>query len=69
MSHSLLRASRHTHLKIVILALVGAILIVIGGIAAHVNANRDMARVQGHAPVAKASKSVSYTGQSDAVIR
>ena len=69
MSHSLLRARPHTHVKIVVLALVGAILIVLGGIAAHVNANRDMARLQLHAPVAKAAKPVSFTGQGDGVIR
>jgi hypothetical protein len=69
MSHSLLRASPHTHVKIVIIALVGAILIVLGGIAAHVNANRETVRLQGHAPVAKAAKPVSYTGQGAAVIR
>jgi hypothetical protein len=34
MSHSLLSASPQTHVKIVVLALVGAILIVLGGITA-----------------------------------
>ena len=69
MSHSLLRASPHTHLKIVVLALVGAILIVLGGIAAHVNASRDLARLHVHTPVAKAAKPVSFTGQGGIVIR
>jgi hypothetical protein len=69
MSHSLLRASPHTHVKIVVLALLGAILIVLGGIAAHVNANHATVGLQGHAPVAKAAKPVSYTGQGGAVIR
>jgi hypothetical protein len=64
MSYSLLNASSQTHLKIVIVALVGAILIVLGGITAHVNAGRDVARLHAHAPVVKAAKSVTYTGDS-----
>jgi len=39
---------------------------VLGGIAAHVNTNRDLARLQAHAAVVKAVKSVTYTG--DAVV-
>ena len=69
MSHSLLSASPHTHVKIVVLALVAAILIVLGGITAHVNANRDMARLQAPAPVTKAGKPVNYTGESRMLVR
>jgi hypothetical protein len=69
MSHSLLRASPHTHVKIVVLALVGAILVVLGSITAHVNQGRDIVRLQAPAPVVKAGKPVNYTGQRDAVIR
>ena len=69
MSHSLLIASPHTHVKIVVVALVGAILIVLGGIAAHVNTNRDIARLQAHAPVVKAVKPVNYGGQSETLVR
>ncbi len=69
MSHSLLNASPHTHLKIVVVALVGAILVVLSGIAAHVNTNRSLARVQAHAPVVKAAKPVNYTGQGGTAVR
>jgi hypothetical protein len=63
MSHSLLSASSHTHVKIVVVALVAAILLVLGGITAHINASRDMAGLQTHAPVVKAAKPVTYAGQ------
>jgi hypothetical protein len=69
MSHSLVSASSHTHVKIVVVALVAAILLVLGGITAHVNANRDMAGVQTHAPVVKAAKPVTYTGRSGTLVR
>jgi len=69
MSHSLLSARSQTHVKIVVVALLGAILIVLGGIAAHVNTNRDMARLQAHAPVIKAAKPVNYGGQSETLVR
>ena len=69
MSPSLLNASPQTHVKIVILALVGAILIVLGSITAHVNATHDMALTQAHAPVVKASKTVIYSGRDPSVIR
>jgi hypothetical protein len=69
MSHSLLRARPQTHVKIVVLALVGAILIVLGGITAHVNQSRDLARGQAHAPVVKAAKPVDYTGRSGTLVR
>ena len=66
MSPSLLNASPQTHVKIVVLALVGAILIVLGSITAHVNANRDQA--QAHAPVVKASKPVTYSSSRDKTV-
>ena len=69
MSHSLPSARSQTHVKIVVVALVGAILIVLGGIAAHVNMNRDMARLQVHAPVIKAAKPVNYGGRSETLVR
>ena len=46
MNHSLLNASPQTHVKIVVLSLLGAILIVLGSITAHVNQSRDLARLQ-----------------------
>jgi hypothetical protein len=69
MSHSLLSASPRTHVKIVIVALVGAIMVVIAGIAAHVSANRDIARLQAHAPVIKASKLLNYSDQGRTLVR
>jgi cytochrome oxidase Cu insertion factor (SCO1/SenC/PrrC family) len=69
MSHSLPHASPRTHLKIVIVALVGAILVVLAGIAAHVSASRDIARLQAHAPVLKAGKPATYTDQGGAAVR
>jgi hypothetical protein len=69
MSHSLLHASPRTHLKIVVVALVGAILVVLAGIAAHVNASRDIARLQAHAPVLKAGKSLNYTDRGGVAVR
>ena len=69
MSHSLLSASPRTHVKIVIVALVGAILVVIAGIAAHVSASGELVRLQAHGPVLKAGKPVSYTGQGGALVR
>ena len=69
MSPSLLNASPQTHVKIVVLALVGAILIVLGSITAHVNASHDTAQAQAHAPVVKASKPVTYSAQDKTLIR
>jgi hypothetical protein len=69
MSPSLLNASPQTHVKIVVLALVGAILIVLGSITAHVNASHGVAQGQAHAPVVKASKPVTYSTRDKTVIR
>jgi hypothetical protein len=69
MRHSLLSASPQTHVKIVVLALVGGILIVLGSITAHVSARHDMAQTQAHAPVVKAGKPVTYSGRDKTVIR
>ena len=69
MSHSLLTARPHTHIKIVIVALVGAIAIVLSGIVAHVNTNRTLAHMQARAPVVQAAKVVNYSGDKDSTIR
>jgi len=68
MNHSLLNASPHTHVKIVVLALVGAILIVLGSITAHVNASHGLAQTQAHVPVVKAAKPLTYSGRDPTVI-
>jgi hypothetical protein len=69
MSHSLLTADLGTHVKIVVVALVSAILVVAAGIAAHVSTSSEMVQLQAHGPVLKAGKPASYTGQSDSVVR
>jgi hypothetical protein len=69
MSHSLLQASPRTHVKIVVVALVGAILVVVASIAAHVSGSHDIARLQAHAPVLKAAKPVTYSDQGSAAVR
>jgi hypothetical protein len=69
MSHSLLTARPHMHIKIVIVALVGAIVIVLSGIAAHVNTNRTLAHMQTRASVVQATKSVTYGSESGSAIR
>ena len=67
-NHSLPSADRNTHVKIVVVALVGATLVVLAGIAAHLSGDRELARLQAHGPVLKANKPVSLTAQG-AVIR
>ena len=62
MDHSLLAASRTTHVKIVVVALLGAILVVSVGIAAHVSATPSAA-------VLKAGQSVTYTGHNGTLAR
>ena len=69
MSHSLLSASSHTHVKVVVVALVGATLVVLGGIAAHLNTNRSIAQMRAHAPVVQATKPANYTGRGGTTIR
>jgi hypothetical protein len=62
MDHSLLTASRTTHVKIVVVALLGAILVVSVGIAAHVSGTPSAA-------VLKAGQSVTYTGHNGTLAR
>jgi hypothetical protein len=64
MSHSLIDASRTTHLKIVCVALVGAIAVVGVGITARVTDNAT-AQVQ----VVKAGKPAAFTARDGATIR
>lgn len=58
MDHSLLTASRTTHVKIVIVALLGAIVVVSVGIAAHVGAAPSAALTP---TVLKAGQPVTYS--------
>jgi hypothetical protein len=61
MNHSLLSADRNTHLKIVSLALVAAIIVVVIGIAARVAEDARAARIEIGGPVLKAGKPAMYT--------
>jgi hypothetical protein len=79
MNHSLLTADRNTHLKMVVVALVAAIMVVSVGIAARIgNSNLDLgtdivaARPGEHAAkvgVVKASKPVSVTSSGASTVR
>jgi hypothetical protein len=64
MSHSLIDANRTTHLKIVCVALVGAIAVVAVGITGRVTDNAT-ATVQ----VVKAGKPATFTARDSATIR
>jgi len=66
MDHSLLTASPTTHVKIVVVALLSAIVVVSVGIAAHVGAVPSAA----FAPtVLKAGQPVTYTRHNGALVR
>jgi len=65
MDHSLLTASRATHVKIVVVALLSAILVVTVGITAHVTASTSS--VLGPT-VFKAGQPATYT-HNDALVR
>ena len=63
MNHSLVSADSTTHLKIVVLALIGAIAVVMVGIASHQTQ-------AGHlAPMVKAGKPSSYSSQDRSTVR
>jgi len=64
MNHSLLSADRGTHLKIVVVALVGAIAVVIAGISAHVSDAGNMtAAVKANGPLVKAGTPAIYSNR------
>jgi len=76
MNHSIVTADRRTQLKIVVVALVGAITVVSVGIAARVNsidlgtdivAGRQASDVK--VGVVKATKSITWTGRDELTIR
>jgi DUF1009 family protein len=70
MNHSLMTANRITHLKIVVVALVAAILVVAVGITARVTAmDTETARVRTEGVVVKAGKPASYTRTDNPTIR
>lgn len=75
MNHSIATANRNTHIKIVVVALVGAIMVVTVGIAARIsNSGIELAGVDPrpaveHAGVVKAKKPVTWTSFEDTTIR
>ncbi len=72
MNHSIYGADRLTHLKIVVVALIAAILVAGVGIAARGTAgelNVVTARTQGYGPVVKAGKPVVMTAREASTIR
>jgi hypothetical protein len=62
MNHSIYNANRRTHLKIVVLGLLGAILVTVVGTFAHVS-DIDL----GTAPLVKASGSTTVSGHLPAI--
>jgi hypothetical protein len=62
MSHLIYSANRRTHLKIVVLGLLGAILVTVVGTFAHVS-DIDL----GTAPLVKASHSTTVSGRLPAI--
>jgi hypothetical protein len=68
MNHSLLTADRTTHLKIVVVALVAAILVVSVGITGHL-ARDETAGVRSDGPVLRAGKLPTYTGRDAPLVR
>jgi hypothetical protein len=70
MNHSLLTADRGTHFKIVVVALVAAILVVSVGITAHVTRTEtETAGVRFDGPVLRAGKPAIYTDRDAPFIR
>lgn len=62
MNHSMYNANRRTHLKIVVIGLLGAMLVTVVGTFAHVS-DLDL----GTAPLVKASGSTTVSGHLPAV--
>jgi hypothetical protein len=70
MNHSLVTADRTTHLKIVVVALVAAIVVVAVGITARVTETDNFAsRFDSNAPVLKAGKPATYSVKDGTAIR
>lgn len=69
MTHSLIGADRATHLKIVALALIAGIVIVIGGIHAHLGQSDKAAESPLPGPVLKAGQPATVTERAAPAIR
>jgi len=68
MNHSLVTADSATHLKIVVVALIGAILVVGVGIGARVAGTATMG-LDANGPVLKAGHPAVYTSHSGSFVR
>jgi hypothetical protein len=69
-SHSLIGADRSTHLKIVGVALVSAIiLIMVGVIARMADSETTTARLQADGPVLKVGKPATFTNRDGSTVR
>jgi hypothetical protein len=74
MNHSIITADRNTHLKMVVVALVAAIMVVTVGIAAHLsNTGVELAGVPPYKTakvgVVKATTSVNWTAHDGVTVR
>ena len=68
MSHSLLSSDRRTHLKIVVVAVIGASIVVGVGIRARIVDNSTTAAVTSK-PVLKAGRPTTYTSRDASAVR
>jgi len=68
-NYSLKTADRLTHLKIVVMSLVGGIVVVGVGIAARPNLPDMSTRLEARAPVLKATPKVTFSGTETSTIR
>ena len=70
MNHSLRSADRSTHLKIAVIALIGALVVVLLGLNARVGDTPSVtARHETDGPVLKAGQPATYTGLDGSPIR
>ena len=69
MTHSLIGADRNTNLKIVVVALVGAIAVVSIGIAARVSDVGSLTAQRTDGPVLKAGQPTTLTTTDTAIVR
>jgi hypothetical protein len=69
MNHSMYSADRATHLKIVVVALIGAILVAGIGIAARVSDSNSATAMKANGPVLKAGQPVVITSTEESTVR
>jgi hypothetical protein len=69
MNHSMYSADRATHLKIVVVALIGATLVAGIGIAARLTDENTATALRATGPVLKAGQPVVITSREDSAVR